>query len=120
MSSDAVFDRRLFCLAEGNLLEQPQRMLLALKQQSFGGLFRHIDVSLGTSHAMLTLLKEIVGAVAVAEIVELPWLRCGTPTADHILIHKYLDGAKVARKVAGVGIGFGHLQRRDLRVMLSC
>jgi len=32
ISSDAIFDSGLFCLAERNLLEQPQEMLLALQQ----------------------------------------------------------------------------------------
>jgi hypothetical protein len=44
-------------------------MLFALKQQSFGRLFWHLEVALGTSHAMLALFKEIVGTVAVTEIV---------------------------------------------------
>jgi hypothetical protein len=35
---------------------------------------------------MLALVKEVVGAIAVAKIVELPWLGCCEPSANHILI----------------------------------
>lgn len=69
---------------------------------------------------MLALLKEVVGAIAVAEVVELPRFGCGASAADQILIDQDFDGAKVAGEIARIGIGLGELQRRDFRVMLSC
>ena len=57
--------------AERNLLEQSQQMRLAFQQQGCRRLLRHIEIALGASQAMLALIKEVVGAIAVAEIIEL-------------------------------------------------
>ena len=54
---------------------------------------------------MLALVKEVVGAITVAKIVELPRLGCSEPAANHVLIDEDFDGAKVASKIACIGIG---------------
>jgi hypothetical protein len=50
-----------------------------------------------------------VDAVPVAEIIELPRLACGASASDYVLIDRNFDGAKVASKVACIGIGLGNL-----------
>ena len=67
---------------------------------------------------MLALVKEVVGAIAVAKIVELPRLGCCEPAANHILIDKDFNGTEVASKIARIGIGLCNLQGSDLRIML--
>ena len=52
---------------------------------------------------MLALFKEIVGAVPVAKIIELPRLACGAPALQCVQIDQNFD-AKVAGKVACVGV----------------
>jgi hypothetical protein len=54
---------------------------------------------------MLVLVKEVVGAIAVAKIVELPRLGCCEPAANHILIDEDFNGTEVASKIARIGIG---------------
>src|SRR3984957_4936177 len=68
---------------------------------------------------MLALLKEIIGAVSVAEVIELPRLSRGAPTSHRVLIDQNLDCTKVAGEVTSICIRLGNLQRRDLRVVLS-
>jgi hypothetical protein len=95
-------------------------MRLALQQQGRRGLLRHIEIALRAGHAMLALLKKVVGAVPVAEIVELPRLGGGTSASNHVLIDQNLDGAKVAGEISGIRMGLGHLQWCDLGVVLGC
>jgi hypothetical protein len=63
-------------------------MRLAFQQQGCRRLLRHIEIALRTSHAMLALFKEVVGAIAVAEVIELPGLRCSAPNSNHVLIDR--------------------------------
>jgi hypothetical protein len=58
---------------------------------------------------MLTLLKEVVGAIAVAEILELPRLSRSAPASHDVLIDQNLNGPEVAGEVACLGIGIGDL-----------
>ena len=69
---------------------------------------------------MLALFKEVVGAIPLAEIIELPWLGCSAPITNYLLVNKHFDDAKVADKVACIGVRLGDLKRSDLRIMLSC
>src|SRR5205814_10608322 len=68
---------------------------------------------------MLALLKEVVGAVAMAKIVKLPRLRCGASTSHQILIDQNFDSPKVACKIACIRVGLGDLQGSDLGIVLS-
>lgn len=70
-------------------------MCLALQQQGRRGLLRHIEIALRTGHAMLALLKEVVGAIAVAKVIILPRLSCSEPTSNRVLIDQNLNSAKV-------------------------
>ena len=58
---------------------------------------------------MLALVKEVVGAIAVAEVIKLPRLSRSEPASDHVLINQNLNGPKVAGEVACIGIGLGDL-----------
>src|SRR5215213_4369173 len=54
---------------------------------------------------MRALVEEVVGAVAMTQVVEAPRLALsGGAAGDRILIDEHLDGAHVAGEVAGVGI----------------
>jgi hypothetical protein len=65
---------------------------------------------------MLVLVKEVVGAIKVAQIVELPRLGCCEPAANHILIDEDFNGTKVASKIARIGIG----SRFDALALAGC
>ena len=65
---------------------------------------------------MLALVKEVVGAIAVAKIEELPRFGCCEPAANHILIDEDFNGTEVASKIARIGIGLCNLQGSDLRI----
>ena len=58
---------------------------------------------------MLALLKEVVGAITVAEIVKLPRLGCGASAAHHVLIDENFNGPEVAGKIACIRVGLGYL-----------
>ena len=62
--------------------------------------------------------KAIVGAIAVAKIVELPRLGCCEPAANNILIDEDFNGTEVASKIARIGIGLCKLQGTDFRIVL--
>jgi hypothetical protein len=47
---------------------------------------------------MMALFKEIVGAVTVAEVIEVPGFGCSATVTNHFLIDQDLDGAKVAAR----------------------
>ena len=67
----------------------------------------------------MALFEEIIGAVSVSEIIELPRFSRGNASSNHVLIDQNLDGPKVAGEVASVSVGLGYLQRSDLRVVLG-
>jgi hypothetical protein len=60
------------------------------------------------------LIEEVIGAIAMAEVVELPWLGDSAPIPNRLLINKHFDGPKVPCEVAHVSIRLGELRRRDL------
>lgn len=94
-------------------------MSLSLQQQSRCGLLRHIEIALRASHPMLTLIKEVVGAVPMAQVIEFPRLGGGASTSYDILIDQNFDRSKVAGEIARIRVGLGNLQWSDLGVMLS-
>ena len=59
---------------------------------------------------MLALVKEVVGAISVAKIVELPRLGRCEPAGNHILIDEDFNGTEVASKIARIGIGLPQVQ----------
>jgi hypothetical protein len=58
---------------------------------------------------MLALLKEVVGAITMAEIVKLPRLGCGVSAAHHVLLDEDFNRAEVAGKIACIRVGLGYL-----------
>jgi hypothetical protein len=58
---------------------------------------------------MLALLKEVVGAIAVAEVIELPLFCCSAAASHHVLTDQNFDGSEVAGEVACSRIGLGDL-----------
>jgi len=71
-------------------------MFLALQQQRRRGLFRHIEITLGAGHAMLTLLEEAIGAITVAQIAKLPRFGCSAFVSHHVLIDENFDGLRAS------------------------
>src|SRR5579859_4927140 len=67
---------------------------------------------------MRALIEEVIRAVAVPEIVELPRLVGGTTIPHQFLIDKHFNGTKVPCEVARIRIGLGELRRRDLCIVL--
>ncbi len=63
---------------------------------------------------------KIIGAIAVAEVVELPRLALGGhPTPDRLLIDEHVNHADIASKIVRIGVGFGQLGGRHLDVVLG-
>jgi hypothetical protein len=54
---------------------------------------------------MLALFKDVVGAVPVAEIVELPRLGGSASASHQVLIDQNFDGAKITGEIARIGVG---------------
>ena len=77
------------------------------------------EIAAGAGHAVRALLKERVGAVPVCEIEVLPrFAGSGSTSLDSVAIDQDLDGADIAREIAGIVIGLRQRGRRDLRVVL--
>ena len=55
-------------------------------------MLRQIEIAASTGHAVRALVEEVVRAVAVAQIVELPRLVGRASASDRILIDEDLDG----------------------------
>lgn len=68
---------------------------------------------------MRALVEEIVGAVAVAEIVEFPRFLSRFSIQDNIPIDENVDGADIACKISGIAEGLRHLRGADVQVMLG-
>ena len=62
---------------------------------------------------MLALVKEVVAAIAVAKIVELPRLGCCEPAANYILIDEDFNGTEVASYPKSEVVGAGKLKSTD-------
>ena len=68
---------------------------------------------------MWTLIEEIVGAVAVPEIVELPRLLSGLAAHYGFAIDQHFDGSQVASKIAGIAVGLHELRRAEGKIVLG-
>ena len=69
---------------------------------------------------MRALVEEVVGAIAMTQIVEPPRLAFSRSTADdRVLIDENLDGTHVAGEVAGIGVRLGQPGRSDPGVVLG-
>jgi hypothetical protein len=58
---------------------------------------------------VLALFKELVGAIPVAEIIELPGLGCRAPVTNCLLVNKHFDGPEVAGEITRICVGLGYL-----------
>lgn len=69
-------------------------------------------------HTVRTLIEEVISAVAVAEIVELPHFIGGDSRTHFVLIDGYFDGAQIPAEVACARMRFHQFRRPDLCVPL--
>jgi hypothetical protein len=106
------------CVAERNVLPEVHEVRLALQQLRPRGLLGPIEGALCTSHPVWALVEEIVRAVAVSEIVELPWLVRRSPAPHHLLIDEHFNRTQVPFEVPSIGIGLCQFRWRDLCVVL--
>lgn len=116
--ADAVVNRCQLGLIERDLLAHSQEVRFPLQQLSTARVLRGIEPALGARHPMRALVKEVVGAVAVAQIVELPRLFGGLPTQNKLPINQNLDRAHIAREIAGITERLRQLRGADIQVML--
>jgi hypothetical protein len=94
------FDRGAFVVGERDLNEHPLQPALRFEQLRSAGGFRDVEVAACARHPVRALLEEAVGAVAVAEVVELKWPAvAGLAVGDRVAIEEYLDRADVSREV---------------------
>src|SRR5439155_15458914 len=71
-------------------------------------------------HPVRAVLDVRVAALAVAELVVLPWFAVGGGAErDGVAVDEDFDGAHVAGEVAGVLVGAGQRGGADLRVVLG-
>ena len=116
---DPILDRRPLLVRERDLLAQPQQVGFAFQQLRCRRAFRPIEGALGAGHAVRALVEEVVGAVAVPEVVEPPRLaRRRRPVPDGVPVEEQFDGAQITAEIARVLVGPGKLGRRDAGVVL--
>ena len=68
---------------------------------------------------MRTLLEEVIGAIAMPKVIELPRLRRINTCTHGVLVDQDFDGAEIPGEVTRIGIRLGGLQWSDLRIVLS-
>ena len=101
----------------GNLLSQPQQVRLGFDALCLAGLLRHVEIATSTGHSVQALIEEIVRAVAVAEIVELPRFVRWASASDSILVDEDFDRSYVPSEVACILVRPGQLGWRDLCIV---
>ena len=80
--------------------------------------FGHVERALRTGHAVRALVKEVISAVAVAQIVEFPRY-LGTDSGSHLfLIDENFDCSQISTKVPSIRMRFHQLRWHDLRISL--
>ena len=72
--SDPIFRGPQFIVIQRYLLRQPQQVCFGFDTLRPARLLWHVEVATSTGHSMRALIEEVVRAVAMAEIVELPRL----------------------------------------------
>src|SRR5262249_53817708 len=77
-SFQAIVDRGAFCFSERDLLFKALQIGLGLEQLSPARSFRHIERTFGASHTVGALVKKVITAVSMPQVVVLPRLslRC--------------------------------------------
>ena len=86
MAGDPVLYGPQFVFIQGNLLPQPEQVRLGLDTLCLAGLLGYVEVTAGASHPMRALVEEVVGAIAVTEIVELPRLIRRASASNYLMI----------------------------------
>lgn len=79
MTSYSVLHGPQLVFVQGNLLSKPKQVRLGFDALRPAGLFGHIEVTASACHSVRALIEEVIRAVAVTEVVELPWLVEGFP-----------------------------------------
>ncbi|MET9142258.1 hypothetical protein [Streptomyces sp. NPDC004042] len=83
----AVIVGQAFVVGQRDGDEHALEIAFGLKDLTLGGALRGGEVALGARHAVLALLEEGAGAVAVAEVVVLPRLTgCGGAGNDRVAV----------------------------------
>ena len=73
---DAIIECSQLSIAERNILTHAQQIALAVKESRGCRAFWQVETAFRTCHSVWTLIEEVVRAVAVAEVVELPRFVC--------------------------------------------
>jgi hypothetical protein len=100
-----------------HFLANAQEIALALQQSRCRRFVREVERAFRACHAVWTLLEEVIRAVAMAEIVELPRLGDGPALANRLLIDEYFDRPDVLGKITSIDIRLCQLGRGDLDVV---
>src|SRR5207249_2283214 len=95
-----------------------QQVVLTFKKSCHRRTFWQIERAFRTCHTVRTLIEEVIGAVAVTEIVKLPRLRSTDSLSYLFLIDEHFDRPKIPSKVTCVRIRLHQLRWCDLCVPL--
>ena len=106
-----------FVVGEVDGFEHPVDAVLDGQHLAGAALFREVERTAGAGQPVGAFGEEVVGAVALAEVVVLPGLTVrGGAGQDGVAVDQDFDGAQVAGEVVGfpVGGGEGALQDRGV------
>jgi hypothetical protein len=95
-----LFDRSQLRFRERDLLPQPKKVGVGLQNLGSRGLFGNLERTLRARHTVETLIKEVVGAVSVAPIEDLPGFLCSQPLPNDVLVDQHFDRSDIPSKVA--------------------
>jgi len=102
MGGNALVHGPQFVIVERDILAQPQQVRLAFQQQRLAGPLRQVVVAARAGHPVRALVEEVVGAVAVPEVVVLPRFVGRPARPDRILVDQHFDRAQVGLVVTTV------------------
>ena len=102
----AVFDCSAFVVGKRDLCQHLLQIAAGFQELGARRALGSIEVTAGAGHTVRALLKEAVGAEAMAEIEVLPWSAfSGSSTLDGVTVDQHLDRAYVPSEVAVVAAG---------------
>ncbi len=117
MSSNPVLNSAQLILIQWNLLSQSEQVRFGLDALCLAGFLGDVEVAARASHPMWALVEEVIGAIAVTEVLEFPWLIGWSSASNGILVDENLDCSQVSGEVSSILVGLCEFRRCDLCVM---
>lgn len=108
MRREAILHGGALLLRERDFLLEAEQVRPPFQELRGHRFLRAVERAFRAGHPMRALVEEVVGAVAVPQVVEAPGCaRRGRPSPHRCLVNEHLHTPDIPAKVVGIGIGAG-------------